>query len=182
MQSSPIYPVRSKIIIQRWWNSQMSKMPHHTPPFHASIHTLFSKKNGNQKKFRYYRLIWNISLSVCLSVYLLWCETHFPCACPTNVFIFDTYCLLWHPRKRGDRNETFETKWKDIAVLENYQALLWWIGLFHIFSQSFELNCCETVIFIHFSLHGCPLRLGPYLGGEGMYQKSKNMSFQMTPL
>ena len=40
----------------------------------------------------------------------------------------------------------------------------------------------ETVIFIHFSMHGCPLRLGPYLGGKGMYQKSENMwSFQMTP-
>ena len=31
-------------------------------------------------------------------------------------------------------------------------------------------------------MHGCPLCLGPYLGGEGMYQKSENMrSFQMTP-
>ena len=31
-------------------------------------------------------------------------------------------------------------------------------------------------------MHGCPLRLGPYLGGEGKYQKSENMwSFQMTP-
>ena len=39
----------------------------------------------------------------------------------------------------------------------------------------------ETVIFIHFSMHG--LCLGPYLGGEGMHQKSENMwSFPMTPL
>ena len=31
-------------------------------------------------------------------------------------------------------------------------------------------------------MRACPLRLGPYLGGEGMYQKSENMwSFQMTP-
>ena len=31
-------------------------------------------------------------------------------------------------------------------------------------------------------MHGCPFGLGPYLGGEGMYQKSENMwSFQMTP-
>ena len=40
----------------------------------------------------------------------------------------------------------------------------------------------ETGIFIHFCMHACPLRLGPYLGGEGMYQKSENTwSFQMTP-
>ena len=66
--------------------------------------------------------------------------------------------------------------------LENYQALLWWIALFHIFSQSFKINCWNAVIFVHFSMHGCPLRLGPYLKGEGMYQKSENMwSFQMTP-
>ena len=65
--------------------------------------------------------------------------------------------------------------------LENYQVLLWLIALFHIFSQSFKLNCWNS----HFySFHyGYPfLRSGPYLGGEGMYQKSENMwSFQMTP-
>ena len=31
-------------------------------------------------------------------------------------------------------------------------------------------------------MHGYPLRLGPYHGGEGMYEKSENMwFFQMTP-
>ena len=65
--------------------------------------------------------------------------------------------------------------------LENYQALLWWIALFHIFSQSFKLNCWNSHFYSFH--HGYPfLRLGPYLGGEGMYQKSENMwSFQMTP-
>ena len=28
--------------------------------------------------------------------------------------------------------------------LENYQALLWWIALLHIFSQSFKLNCWNS--------------------------------------
>ena len=40
----------------------------------------------------------------------------------------------------------------------------------------------ETVIFIHFPMQGCPICLGPYLGGDSMYQKSEHMwSFQMTP-
>ena len=35
---------------------------------------------------------------------------------------------------------------------------------------------------MYFYMHGCPLRLEPYLGGEGMYQKSENMwSFQIIP-
>ena len=42
--------------------------------------------------------------------------------------------------------------------------------------------CCANVLFILLIVGGCLLRLRPYLGGEGMYQKSENMwSFQMTP-
>ena len=52
----------------------------------------------------------------------------------------------------------------------------------HIFTI-IQIKLLKLSFFIHFSMHGCPIRLGPYLGGEGMYQKSENMwSFQMTPL
>ena len=34
-----------------------------------------------------------------------------------------------------------EKRWENINLLENYQALLWYIALFHEFSQSFKLNC-----------------------------------------
>ena len=56
------------------------------------------------------------------------------------------------------------------------EALLWWIAQFHIFLQSFKLNCWYSLfdgIPMYFYMHGCPLRLEPYLGGEGMYQKSE---------
>ena len=53
------------------------------------------------------------------------------------------------------------------------------------------VNCAISHIFTiikikllkrSFLFIGCPIRLGQYLGGEGMYQKSENMwSFQMTP-
>ena len=42
-----------------------------------------------------------------------------------------------------------------INLLENYQALLWWIALFHTFSPSFKSNCWSSIFYSFLHAYSC---------------------------
>ena len=58
---------------------------------------------------------------------------------------------------------------------ESYQALVALVALFHIFSQSFKLNCWNNH-FNSFPMHGFPSCLGQYLEVECLNWNETNFS------